>query len=455
MALECSYCGARAPDGATRCPQCLRATGLEPAAESPSRAPLSRKHKTAALAVATLLIGGAAAAVSLSKRVRADGERAVRDGTASVSSDVPAPFARLDALTALAGRARDPLAQARTALDALREKLSTHGHTSAPLVEQGLAPSRSIEQLSAAIESRSARFTSLDLARLLYSALDGAGVTVRFARRATGSRPDTAADPSGALGRFVVLVGDHAIDPLDAQPIAARDARATVLTAANATGAMLVQSALASMLSGDRAKAATLLTRAVDQWPDAGLAHAARAIVTRDGLGGGVDESVTRDLATAAVASGDDPAVLLLRARAAVASGDTVLAQTSARQARAKARAWGPAALAQVLAFDANAAGGAGRCDPLIDAREPWTDDALTACRALTASGAAPPESAPAAQRLVAGSRDPMQLALASCALGETQRVPANILTEYAGWLAIAGRADLSQRAMNPEDGGR
>jgi hypothetical protein len=48
-----------------------------------------------------------------------------------------------------------------------------------------------------------------------------------------------------------------------------------------------------------------------------------------------------------------------------------------------------------------------------------------------------------------------MQLALASCALGETQRVPANILTEYAGWLAIAGRADLSQRAMNPEDAGR
>lgn len=454
MALECSYCGARAKDDATRCPQCLRATGLLVVNESAVRAPLSRKQKIAALLAATACVAVVAAGISLFKRQQASSARAVREGTASAVSDTAAPFSRLDSLSALAGGSRDALAQGRAVLDAMRAKIQSNGHSVTQSIERGLPPARTVEQLAAALEGRGGRFTSLDLARLAYSALDGAGADVRLARRTTGSRPDTAPDPSGALGRYVILIREHAIDPLDTTPVAAAEARAQAMNAAQITGAMLIQTALASMVSGDRARASSLLTRAVEQWPEAGLAHAARAIVTRDGMHGGTDESVLRDLATAAAASGDDPAVLLLRARAALMAGDTVLVQTSARQARSKARAWGPAALAQVLAFDATAAGGAGRCDPLIDAHEPWTDDALTACRALTAAGAAPPESTPAAQRLAAQSQDPMQLALAAAALGEVQRVSPSARDEYAHWLAIAGRRDLADRALDEGDGG-
>lgn len=425
------------------------------APDAPSRAPLTRRQKLAAIAASTLVVGAAAAGIALFKRARVEGERAVREGSASIAADVPAPFARVESVTALAGRASDPLARARTTLDAVREKLATQGHTASQSVDQGLAPSRSIDQLGAALSSRAARFSSLDLARVIYSALEGSGLSPRFARRSNASRPNFAADPSGALGRYVVVMGEHVIDPLEAQPVAARDARTTEMTAAQITGAMLVQSALSSMVTGDRARASSLLTRAVELWPEAGLAHAARSIVTRDGLSGGVDDSVTRDLATAAAASGEDPAVLVLRARAAAVAGDNVLAQTCARQSRAKARAWGSAALASVLAFDASAAGGAGRCDALIDASEPWTDDALTACRALTASGAAPPESTPAAQRLAASATDPMQWALVTLALGEVQRVPPAQRQEYAAWLTIGGRPELAQRALEGEDGGR
>lgn len=455
MPLECSYCGARAPDGATRCPQCLRATGLIAVHEAPARAPLSRKQKLIVLVASTLLIGSVTAGIALHQRTRTQQERAVHEGTASAMSDVAPPFARVDSVTALAGRASDPLARARTALDSLRAKLSTQGHSVSTSIDQDLAPSRSIEQLASALSSRAAHFTSLDLARLLYSSLEGSGLAPHFALRTHAPRPDMPADPTGALGRYVVLLDEHVIDPLDTQPVSIRDARTSVMTATQVTGAMLVQSALAAMVRGDRAKATSLLVRSIELWPEAGLGHAARSIVTRDALGGGVDDSVLRDLATAAAASGDDPAVLVLRARAAATSGDFVLAQTCARQARAKARAWGIAALAHVLAFDSHSASGAGRCDPLIDANEPWTDDALTACRALTASGAAPPESTPAAQRLASVATDPMQFALATLALGEVQRVPAPMRQEYAAWIALGGRPELAHRALQQSDAGR
>jgi hypothetical protein len=214
-----------------------------------------------------------------------------------------------------------------------------------------------------------------------------------------------------------------------------------------------LQHAVSAALTGDAARAATLVRRAIERWPEAGYAHAARAMITRRGLGGGVDDSALRDLATAVVASGDDPAVHLLAARAAAAAGDLTLARTSARAARSRARGWGDAALAAVLAFEPGAAAAQGRCDPLIDAREPWTDDALTACRALTAEGAAPPESAPAAQRLASGARDPLRLALSSAALGEVTR--GEITREYAGWLTLAGRGDLARRATEPTEADR
>jgi hypothetical protein len=449
MALECSYCGARTTDDATRCPQCLRATGLIAAPESTQSPPWSAKKKAlvalGSLALVALVGGG----VALGRRARAQSVVAVQQGTASSVSDVPPPFARVEALAFLTRSAQsgDALAKGRAAHEALRTRMRDRPVQTVASIES-VPPARTIEALAAALDTGNARLTSLDLCRAIYSALDAAGAQPRFARRASGSRPDVPADPTGVLGRYVVLVGEHAIDPLDSTVIARRDAQPTEMSAAQVTGAMIIQSALSALTSGDRARASTLLVRAVELFPEAGLAHAARAAVTRSGLSGGVDDSVMRDLATAVVASGDDPAIQILRARAALLRGEIELVRTSARSARSRARGWGDAALAQVLAFDPANAQGAGRCDPLIDARESWTDDALTACRALTAEGAAPPDSTAAAQRLARSERDPMRLALAAAALGEVVRLTDERADEYARWLALAGRSDLARAAL-------
>lgn len=459
MALECTYCGARTSDDAARCPQCLRATGLIPANDPAPRRPLaSRRARIAASVAAIVVLSTLGGTYTVLSRLRSERARSLREGTASVVDEVPPPFARTDALRWLVASARsgDALARARAALDALRARLRDRAHVAPVLIEDGLPPARTIEELATALDNRGSRFTSLDLCRVLYSALEQGGARPRFARRALGSRPDVPADPTGALGRYVVLVGEHGIDPLDAIVVPQRETRPTELTPAEVTGAMLIQSALAAMLRDERARASALLTRAVERWPDAGLAHAARAIVTRSGLGGAVDEGVLRDLATAVVASGGDPAVHLLRARAAVVREDFVQARTDARAARNAARGWGDAALAAALAFDPASAAGAGRCDTLIDAREPWTDDALVACRALTAAGAAPAESVAAAHRLARAERDPMRLALAAAALGEVpSAADAQTAREMAGWLALAGRDELARQALTLPDSGR
>jgi hypothetical protein len=456
MALECSYCGARTTDDASRCPSCLRSTGLIAAPEAVEKKPVTRKQVAsvglALVGVAALASGG----VVLAKRARNDHAQAVRRGAEGADADVSPPFERASGLDSLrrAARGPDALAKGRAALDALRARVRDGSHTVSASAAQGVAPSRSIEELSRALNGRDARFTSLDLCRVLYAALDAEGANPTFARRATGSRPDVPPDPSGVLGRYVVIVGGHALDPVDGSAMAQREARPTTLDPAQVSGAMLVQHAISTLLTGDRARASSLVTRAIERWPDGGIPHAARAMITRSGLGDGVDESVMRDLATAVVASGDDPAIHMLRARAAVANSDLVLARTSARAARERAKGWGDAALAHVLAFEAASATTGGRCDALIDAREDWTDDALTACRALTASGAAPPESAPAAERVRRSAADPLRWALAGAALGETHAIPSAQQREYAGWLALAGRTDLAGRVLEPEDSG-
>jgi hypothetical protein len=460
MALECSYCGARTTDDAARCPSCLRATGLIAAPESPARAPLGRRARIAIALSAVAVLGGAFAtrwAVTRAQRARA---QELTAGTRSAEEDLTPPFARGAGIAAVDRGARtgEPLAKGRAALDALRTMIQEHAHVVLPrgsLAEGGGVPAaRSIAELAAALEGRGGRFTSLDLARVLYSALDGSGSGPSFARRTSGSRPDAPPDPTGVLGRYVVLLAGHALDPLDGTVIPAAESRPRALDPGQVAGALLVQHALSLALAGDRAQGSAMIRRAIARWPDGGLPHAARAVIARAGMGDGVDESVMRDLSTAVVASGDDPGIHLLQARAAAASGDVTLARTSARAARQRAKEWGDAATAYVLAFEATSAAGGGRCDALIDAREPWTDDALTACRALTAAGAAPPESAPAAERVRQSGRDPLRWALAGAALGEIAAIPADARREYAGWLAIAGRADLADRVLNPADGG-
>ena len=140
-----------------------------------------------------------------------------------------------------------------------------------------------------------------------------------------------------------------------------------------------------------------------------------KAAIGEHDIGGGG----AADLSRGGGAGRACPGVPLLQARAAAGNGAVPPARTRGRAARQRAKEWGEAATAYVLAFEPATAAGGGRCDALIDAREAWTDDALTACRALTAAGAAPPDSAPAAERVRQAGRDPMRWALAPAAPGE------------------------------------
>src|SRR5438128_1801090 len=125
MALECAHCGARVDDGAARCPQCLRATGLVAAADPPARRADPRRvvaWLTGALAL--LAVAGAVVALVVARgRRRGDGVAAATAGLRGITpADVPPVFDTGAALAPLVARVRAdraPLAQARAVLDAI------------------------------------------------------------------------------------------------------------------------------------------------------------------------------------------------------------------------------------------------------------------------------------------------------------------------------------------------
>ena len=460
MTLECSHCGHRSPEGTQRCPNCLRSNGwLEVAdkAKRPSRSKLL--VIIASVAVAGGAIGGIAWGIKARKHQQ---QLAVQTGVATGGEQaVPAAFEGGPAVRALAAQchAQAPLAKAREVLDAIRAKITSASHTINE--STNTVPSvRTSDSLVLALSGSQSVFSSLDLARILAATLREAQVPFTFARRTSGTRPNTPPDPTGVLGRYVVIVDSIALDPTDGQAIARNEARPVVLDVGAITGAMLVQSALAEERAGNHSKALTLIRSAVDQWGDGGIAHAARAFITR--TQGVPPQDVLRDLDTAVVASNDDPAIHLLRAHTAVMFGEPVLARTSAQLAWQRARGWGDAALAAAMTYTPSPASDSGvvdrgRCERFLDARESWTDDALTACAALTTDGPATEPQLAAAQRVGASSTDPMRVAFAMAVRQSTNgfTVNSSVRQEVLGWLLLAGATPVARELMLGPDAGQ
>ncbi|MDP3279013.1 MAG: hypothetical protein Q8Q09_27720 [Deltaproteobacteria bacterium] len=461
MALECSYCQAQTDDEAIRCPACLRTTGLMEVRES-KRTPLSKREKRVRVLITFAIIAAAAVVVFSVTKLRASRSattaRDSHEGRTSTVADVPAPLAEAPSLAALAPQTlpSGSLARARAIFDALASRIRTANHHVVVTPDQ-VGPSRETQALGVALASAGARFSSLDLARALSVACRSRGLAVTFAQRTRSVRGDVPPDPTGVLGRYVVVVAGHALDLVDGTVVAVSDALPRAMTAEAISGAMMVQSAHASAAlnpASNGAAALALVDSAVRAWPDGAVPLAARAQLQRASLGGSVHEGVVQDLAAAVAASGDDPAVLMLQARAAVAQGNAGLARNAVRRALLRARAWGDVALASSFAFET---GGVGQpCDALIDARESWTDDALLACRiAMTTAAAVAPEAGiEAARRLSADSRDPLRAALASAALGSVVAHAEAQRQELAGWLTMGRRPELAERVMHPEDAG-
>lgn len=464
MMLECSHCGQRAPEGTERCPNCLRATGWIEVAELP-KGPTRKKLISIAagvVAIGTVVGGGVLAFTKYKQQQRAS----VQAGTSTEQGgqgeqEVPAPFESGAAVRALAAQcnAPTPLAKARQALDAIRSKITatSHGITESVYTVPAV---RTTDAIAQAVQGPRSAFSSLDLARLLAAVLREAQVPFTFARRTTGTRPNIAPDPTGLMGRYVVIVENIALDPTDGQAIARSEARPVALEVGAVTGAMLVQAALAAEHTDQHPRALVLIRRAVDQWGDGGIPHATRAFLTRSS--GGDPQEVMRDLDTAVVATNDDPGIHLFRAHTAVAFGDPTLARTSAQLAFNRARGWGDAALAAALTYTPAPASDAGivdrgRCERFLDARETWTDDALTACPALSSDAPATETQMAAAQRVGSGANDPMRVAFAMAVRRSSAGFTVNSANrrEIVGWLLLAGAPQVAQELMRDPDGGQ
>jgi hypothetical protein len=370
-------------------------------------------------------------------------------------TDLPPAFEAGAALAPLIEQtraSREPVARARAVLDGLVAALRASGARVVTDPDDA-PPARTNDQTFRAVRSPTGRVTSLDLARLGVAVLRAAGTHAEVAERTRGVREDEPADPSGLLGAYVVLVADHAVDPVAGTLVAAREVGPQRLDGRALAGALLAQSALSAVATGaPRDRVLTLAEGAVHAWREGVVPLAVRAYAVRAVAATGGALLAEQDLA-AAIARRDAAPLHLLRARLAVAAGDFALAASESSAALRRAPAWGPAALA--AAVFAPAGGDAGDpCAPLQAAREPWTDDAFALCRR---SALGPDEVQAAAVRLMEQSRDPLRVAFAAAAgaTGAGARVRASERVELAGWLALLGRADLAREVLGRADAGR
>jgi hypothetical protein len=438
----------------------LRSTGwIEVADKAP---PPSRKKLVLIAASALLAVVAVSAGVLALKHHNKQQSLAVQTGTRATADtqSLGAAFESGAAVQALAAEchAQAPLAKAREALDAIRRKISAVNHRINDRPE-AVPAVRTTNALAQSLSGPQSLFSSLDLARVLGAVLRDARVSFEFARRTTGTRPNTPPDPTGVLGRYVVIVENVALDPVDGQAIARTEARPIVMPIEAVNGAMLVQSALAEQHAGHHSQALTQITQAIANWGDGGIAHAARAYLTRNE--GVAPQEVLRDLDTAVVATNDDPAIHLLRAHTAVSFGEPAIARTSAQLAWQKARGWGDAALAAALTYTPapstdSGVTDRGRCERFLDARESWTDDALTACPALDSSQDPSETQLTAARRVASQTTDPMRLAFAMAALHSTQgiAISPSARTEVLGWLLLAGATQTARELVRTPDAG-
>lgn len=459
MALECAHCGAHTHDGATRCPQCLRTTGLVPLATQsprPSRLP-GQKLVLVGTAVTTLVV------VVLVLVAKANWSRRGHDSIATrltgvpgiAPSDLPPPFEtgpELAPLIAQVRTIRDHTARGRAILDTLTATLQSNGATLVTDPED-TPPARTPDEIHRALRSPHGRVTALDLARWAAAVLRAAGSQAEVAERTRALRDDEPADPSGLLGSYVAILGDHAMDVTARTLVAARETAPRILRGTSLAGAVLAQAALHAAVSGaPRDRVLALAEGAVRAWPDGTVPLAVRALAWQVvGASGGM-RLADQDLASA-IARRDEAPLHLLRARLALVAGNPTLAATEAFAALRRSPAWGPAALAHVVLAPYQPDAG-DRCAPLVTAREPWTDDALALCQRDRLS---PNVVRAAAERLAASSHDPLRLAYAAAAGHQeaATRVRAHDRPELAAWLLALGRPDLAHTLLHPTDAGR
>lgn len=315
MALECTQCGHRCDDDATRCPKCLR-TQLLAVADAP---PPSKKMPAAVLAIFALAGLTATFAVLHSRdRPAASSGPALPQGAPASAQD---PLAAGPELAPLVARLRgipDATARARAAGEAVtqRRRAGLLGE------DEVIPPPRAPDLVWRLLPSATERFTELDLARLVTAVLRAAGdPEARVAERLAGSRPDVPADPTGSLGSYGVKVGAHLLDVATGTLLAASDAPHHALDDAMVSAAVSSQSGIElATTGGGRDRAVQYATAAVQASRDAPTALAARARVWIEAGGSGGINLAEADL-QAAVSQRDDPALQLLRARVLLLGG--------------------------------------------------------------------------------------------------------------------------------------
>jgi len=440
MATECAHCGQHGiDDSADRCPQCLRATGLVRVAEAPARAAESGRRRSAVILGAVLAAGLAGGMLVYRVVVgRSSGSRgAGRSGEAL--PPLPASVADGLAFRAVVAQVRNaaqPAARARIVLDVLQARRGT----TQPVSDADDAPTaRSLDAVFAALPE--GRYSSLDLARVALGVLRAAGTEARMAWQSASPRGDEPPEPTGLLGVYVVRVGDSTMDLAGGNVVGPDDLRVRDMDDRATEGALRAQSALAELRTGAAPqRMVALADEAVRAWPTGTVPLAVRAAVFRAVGSSSAGDAADRDLA-AALALNDDAALHRLRARLAVASGDGTRAHTEARAVLRTARAWGDAALLAIVLGATDGDAGGDPCAPLREARGDWTQDAWLLCRG-DPTGVI---RGPAATRLVAGTRDPLRLALAAASgsPSASARVRAAERAEFYAWLRVLGRGDL------------
>jgi hypothetical protein len=418
-----------------------------------TQAPASRSRLWIAATVLVVLI---AAGVAFALRHRSVGSTTQTQSRRPALDThlVPDPFAtgpQLASWVAAVREPRDSLARARVALDRITTSMQASG---AHLVVDtdgtgGIPRARPLDAIGAALTSRDGRVTTLDLARLETGVLRAAGADASMAEQTRSLRPDEPADPTGLLGRYAVVVGDHAVDVAAGTIVSSRDIGPRAIDDASVAGAMLAQSALADVLDGrDRSAAVVLADQAVQQWPDGAVPLATRARVNQV-LGGPGAAAIARQDLDAALALRDEAPVHLLRARDALVAGRAETTIAEVQNALRRAPHWGEAALAfAIVAPHVPDAGD--RCSALASARDEWAADAVLICHGDATASAA-------AERLAGITRDPIRLAFAAAAgaTAASSRVLAADRTELAAWLLLLGRADLASQLLAAPDAGR
>ena len=454
MALECAHCGTRVADGAVRCPQCLRGTGLVEIAAAPVRKPGSNAKLAMGGLVALVVLGAVGSLVALRfPRGSPTPDTSALARSLHLGAEVPDAFATGSASAPWVSQVRGSngdLVRARRALDLVTAALS-HAH----LVDDAHdAPaSRSIDDIVGALASADGRVTSLDLARVIAAVLRETGTHAVVGEQIAAVRAGEAVDPSGVLGRYAAMVGDTAIDVYGRTLLGARDLHVRALDDRSVTGAMLAQSALNAGYTGaphDRLLA--LADGAVAAWRDGVVPLAVRAEAWRiAGASGGL-ALADQDLASA-LALRDEAPLHVMRARFALMGGRGDVAATEIRAALTRSRSYGLAALAGAIA-NTEAVDGGDRCSALHDSGDSWAPLAWVICRGGVPNA---PSVSDAARQLAAAGTDPMTLAYAAAAGadGVFARVHSYDRDELAVWLQALGRPDLADIAAGRVDAGR